>query len=257
MRDRDNDDFDDIPPLVPPRDEVVSRQNKQRQQDVVRPGQYSEKLRVSTWPVRIMLGVLALAMVGGAAYGYNLHQESLRGLDQAQRRISDLENRLAVVGDSTEETTENVIQRLDFNFSEIDKLWAARNATNRDVRDLTGRVANVENTAEENTGLLEQTNQRLVQVSNMAEDTQSDLGSLESELSQAVERVASLNRSVDSLQSTTRELMNLRDSLAGGDVSGGLEDRLVRVEEAVEAIDAYRLQMNQTVLRLQDRIDSL
>lgn len=258
MRDRDNDDFDDdIPPLVPPRDEVVSRQKKQRQQEVVRPGQYAEKVRVSTWPVRIMLAALTLALAGGAAYGYNLHQESLSDLDQANRRIADLENRLAVVGDSAEETTENVIERLDFNFSEIDKLWAARNATNRNVQDLTGRVANNETAVEETTQLLEDTNQRLVQVSNLAEDTQSDLGSLESELGDTRDRIASLNSSVDSLQSRTRELMNLRESLAGGEISGGLEDRLTRVEEAVEAIDAYRLQMNQTVMRLQDRIDSL
>ena len=118
---RDNDELHDIPPMVPSRDDVVTRQRARRQPDIVHPTQYAEVVKVSTWPVRIMLFLLT-AVIGAAAYGAWLFQDRYeRDMLQADRRISDLENRLAMVGDSAEETTANVIERVDFNFSEIDK----------------------------------------------------------------------------------------------------------------------------------------
>jgi len=41
------------------------------------------------------------------------------------------------------------------------------------------------------------------------------------------------------------------------DASGGINERLMRVEEAVEAIDAYRLQVNQAMQRLQQQIEDM
>lgn len=258
MRDRDNDDFDDIPSMVPPRDEVVSRQRGRRQPDIVKHNEYVEKVRVSTWPVRIMLAVIIMVMGAGAAFAYNQHQQTVATLEHAQRLINDLENRLALVGDTTEETTGNIFERLDFNFSEIDKLWAARNVTNRNLQDLTGRVALVETSAEENETALTDTNQRLVQSTSLIEDTRRDISSIRSELEQTTSRLASLNTTVQQLQGRTQELMALRESLDGVEsVSGGVTERLTRVEEAVEAIDAYRLQMNQTVFRLQQNIEAV
>jgi chromosome segregation ATPase len=258
MRDRDNDDFEDIPSMVPSRDEVVSRQRGRRQPDIVKQNEYIEKVRVSTWPVRIMLAAIVLIMGAGGAFAYNQHQQTLATLEHAQRLIADLENRLAMVGDTTEETAGNILERVDFNFSEIDKLWAARNATNRNVQDLTGRVALVETAAEEHETTLVDTNQRLVQTTSLVEDTRSDLNGLRNELEQTTSRLASLNTTVQQVQGRTQELMALRESLDGVEtVSGGVSERLTRVEEAVEAIDAYRLQMNQTIFRLQQNIEAV
>lgn len=258
MSNNDNDEFDDAPPIVPPRDEVASRQRGREQPDLVRPGQYAEKVKVSTWPVRIMLGLLLLAVAGGGGLGYWLHQQTLADLEQASSRIADLENRLASVGDSTEETTANILERLDMHFSEIDKLWAARNATDEDVEDLTGRVANVETSVEENQTTIEETNQRLVQSTNLVEETRQDLDSVRNELESTTEQVSSLAGSVRNLQTTSEELMDLTESMGSGEAaSEGLSERVTRIEEAIEAIDSYRLQMNQTVRRLQDRIEEL
>ncbi len=258
MRDRDNDDFDDIPSIRMSRDEVVSRQRSRGQPDIVKQNEYIEKVRVSTWPVRIMLAAIVLIMGAGGAFAYNQHQQTLATLEHAQRLIADLENRLALVGDTTEETAGNLLERVDFNFSEIDKLWAARNATNRNVQDLTGRVSLVETAAEENATALADTNQRLVQSTSLVEDTRRDVNTLRADMEQNTSRLATLNSSVQQLQGRTQELMALRESLDGNEtVSGGLTERLVRVEEAVEAIDAYRLQMNQTVFRLQQNIEAV
>lgn len=258
MRDRDNDDFDDIPSMVPTRDDVVSRERARRQPDLVKPVSYAELVRVSTWPVRIMLTILTLALIGGGALAYTVHQETLGTLDQANRRIQDLENRLATVGDSAEETALNIVERVDFNFSEIDKLWAARNTTNRNVTDLTGRIANVESQANDNLTTIEETNQRLVQVGNAAENAGRDVAAVRQTAEQLSERVATLDGQLQNVRGVAQELVNLRATISTSEsTSGGLNDRLQRVEQAVEAIDAYRLQMNQTVLRLQQQIETI
>lgn len=255
---RDNDDLGDIPSMVPSRDEVVSRQQARGQPDLVKPVNYAEVVKVSTWPVRIMLTLLTLAIGGGAGLAYTIYEENLRRLDQANRRIMDLENRLAMVGDSAEETALNIVERVDFNFSEIDKLWAARNLTNRNVTDLTGRVAITDTRSQENLTSIEESNQRLVQTTNMVEDARRDVAALRSEGEQTSQRLTRLDGQVQNLQGVAQELVNLRATIdTTGDVSGGLDQRLRRVEEAVEAIDAYRLQSNQAMQRLQQQIESV
>ena len=256
---RDNDELgDDIPSMVPDRDEVVSRQKARRQPDLVKPTNYAEIVKVSTWPVRIMLFLLVLA-IGGVAYaGYTLHQETLSDLEQASRRIADLENRLALVGDSAEETTGNMIERLDFNFSEIDKLWAARNATNSNVDDLTGRVANIDTRSQENQTTIEETNVRLVESTNIAEGNRQDIATVRGETERLAQRLNTLNGQVQNLQGVAQELVNLQATISTAeDASGGINERLMRVEEAVEAIDAYRLQVNQAMQRLQQQIEDM
>ncbi|MDO8909635.1 MAG: hypothetical protein Q7W55_14180 [Pseudohongiella sp.] len=255
---RDNDDFDNIPSMVPSRDDVDSRRHARKQPDLVKPVSYAEMVKVSTWPVRIMLTVLTFALGGAAYYGYTLHEETLRQLELSNRRIADLEGRLSLVGDSAEETMGNIIERVDFNFSEIDKLWAARNAANRAVTDLTGRVAVVETRSQENLTTVEETNVRLVQTTNLAEDARRDVASVRAESQQLVQQLTALNGQVQSMQSVAQDLVNLRAEIStAGTTSGGLSDRLIRVEEAVEAIDAYRMQMNQAMFRLQQQIEAV
>lgn len=255
---RDNDDLGDIPSMVPDRDEVKDRQHARRQPDLVRNVSYAETIKVSTWPVRIMLTLLTLALAGGAAFAYTIYEENLRRMDQANARIMDLENRLAMVGDSAEETTGNIIERVDFNFSEIDKLWAARNATNANVTDLTGRVATTETRSQENLTAVEENTQRLVQTTNLVEDTRRDVADLRQASERLTAQVNSMNSTVQELRGIGQEVVNLRAEISTAEgASGGLNDRLMRVEEAVEAIDAYRLQVNQTVLRLQQQIEAM
>jgi len=257
MRDN-NDDLHDIPSMVPSRDELVTRQRTRNQPDIVNPVQYREIVKVSTWPVRIMLFLLSVA-IGAAAYGgYLFHERYINDLRQADRRIADLENRLALVGDSAEETTANVIERVDFNFSEIDKLWAARRATNQSVVDLTGRVSLTETAVKENKDGVEMTAQLITQSTNLLEQTRLDVGELRSTVQNNSSSIAGLSSTVQNLQTVAQELVNLRATLISEqDLSGGLNERLATVEEAIEAIDAYRLQINQAVMRLQQTIEEV
>ncbi|MDT8427763.1 MAG: hypothetical protein RQ757_03240 [Pseudomonadales bacterium] len=259
---RDNDDLHDIPPMVPPRDDVAQRQQSRRSPDIVKSVRYGEIIKVSTWPVRFMLALLSLALMGGAAAGYLFYQQYQLDLSQSQRRIQDLEGRLALVGDSAEETTANVLERLDFNFSEIDKLWAARNQTNQNVTDLTGRVSMTENGLRQVGTDVESANQLIVTNTNLIEEARSQLGDFmrdsrasDQQMSQAIAR---LNATVENLQTVAQEMVNLRATLVTTQgVSGGIDERLANVEEAIEAIDAFRLQINQALLRLQENIEAV
>ena len=262
---RDNDDLHDIPPMVPSRDEVVTRQHTRKTPDIVKPNLYGEKVTVSTWPVRVMLTLLTVGLLAVGYGAYTFHGSYVQEVQQAERRIADLENRLALVGDSAEETTANVLERLDFNFSEIDKLWAARRTLMQSIEDLTGRVAVAEDGIKESIdGLevaradLETTNQRIVQSTNLLEDTRRDIGGMENTVAQSSQSIATLTTAVQNLQSVSQEMMNLRATMVQAQgASGGVNDRLMKVEEAIEAIDAFRLQINQALLRLQQNIEAV
>ena len=67
-----NDDLNDIPPLVPEREDVASHLSDKRaqNQEIVRPSFYTERVNVSSWPVRVMLSILTLAALGGSYAGY-------------------------------------------------------------------------------------------------------------------------------------------------------------------------------------------
>lgn len=255
---RDNDDLHDIPSMVPAKDEVVHHQSKRRQPDIVPPVSYGETIKVSTWPVRIMLGLLTLAISAGAYLGYTVYADNLDSLRQATRRIEDLEGRLALVGDSAEETTANVLERLDFNFSEIDKLWAARNSTNNSVNELTGKVTVLAEQSKGNTETTETLAQLISRNSNQMQDGFAQVNTLKTQIEQASAAITRLNASMQSVQSVAQDMANIRASLNNGDSTlVGLQDRMANVEEAVESVDAYRLQVNQTIIRLQENIEAM
>jgi chromosome segregation ATPase len=255
---KDNDDFKDIPSLVLAPEDVVERQSARKGSDIQSTPSYGEVIKVSTWPVRIMLFLLTASIGGGAWLGYQAYAENLRTMEQTNRRIEDLESRLALVGDSAEETTANVIERLDFNFSEIDKLWAARNATNNSVNELTGKLTVLEEASKGHT----ETTETLAQmIANNTEQNQATLGevnSVKADLEQINTSLAGINTTLRSVQNVAQDMANIRASLNNGDSTlVGLQDRMVNLEEAVESIDAYRLQVNQTLGRLQQNIENL
>jgi len=255
---RDNDEFKDIPSLVLSREDVVERQSTRKQSDIESTPRYGEVIKVSTWPVRIMLGMLTLAIGAGGWLGYQAYAENLQALEQSNRRIEDLESRLALVGNSAEETTANVIERLDFNFAEIDKLWAARNATNNNVNEMTGKLAVLEDAS---SGHTETTDTLAQMIANNTQQNQAGLAEInrvKADLEQINAGIATINTSLRSVQNVAQDLANIRASLNNGDSTlVGLQDRMVNLEEAVESIDAYRLQVNQTLSRLQQNIESV
>jgi len=255
---RDNDDFKDIPSLVLSREDVVERQSTRKHSDIESTPRYGEVIKVSTWPVRIMLGMLTLAIGAGGWLGYQAYAENLQALEQSNRRIEDLESRLALVGNSAEETTANVIERLDFNFAEIDKLWAARNATNNNVNEMTGKLAVLEDASSGHTETTDTLAQMIANNTQQNQAALAEINRVKAELEQVNASMATITTGLRSVQNVAQDMANIRASLNNGDSTlVGLQDRMVNLEEAVESIDAYRLQVNQTLTRLQQNIENV
>lgn len=255
---RDNDDLHDIPSMIPARDEVVHHQGKRKQSDIVTPVRYGETVKVSTWPVRIALCLLTVAICAGGLLAYRAYTDNLAALEQANRRLQDLEGRLALVGNSAEETTANVLQRLDFNFAEIDKLWAARNTTNQTVNELTGKLTVLQQDSQGHTETTDTLSQLLAKTNAQVQESLVGVNRTQTEMQTLTRTVGELNASVQGMQNVAQDLANIRASLNNGDSTlVGLQDRMINVEEAVESIDAFRLQVNQAMSRLQQNIEGV
>ena len=257
---RENDDLGKIPPIVPDRDDVdTHRSNKRAQgQDIVRSNYHAETVKVSTWPVRIMLTLIVLAM-GGAGYGaYVLYGENLDVLAQAELRIADLERRLSLAGDSAEESTLNMIDRMDFNFSEIDKLWAARRVINSSLEDLQSEIAKVGLVNEGQDEIMAANSQQIAASNQSLMATETKVNALNTEVASLTASVSGLNASVQELGAMRSDLATIRQSLNSGDSTVlGLLGRLEYIEESMESVNAHRLQINESLFRLQENIEAL
>ena len=249
---RRDDDMVDIPSLVPERDEVVSRGPARRGSSSSRTsGGKSVNVRAGTsGSVRFLLTILTLGMLAtgaGAWVFYTQGQVALAELEDANGRLLTLENRLSAVGENTEETTLNLIERIDFNFSEIDKLWAARNQ-------------NRQNITENKTALDEQA--EVISSMEGALSSQANmLTANAAELSNMKTRVDTITANVASMENIDRELQALSENLAQlsarMEILQPISSRVQTAEQDIESINVYRLQMNQTISTMQDQIRDL
>jgi len=256
----ENDELGNIPPMVPDRDDVDSHltNKKAQRQEIVRGAYYTEKVKVSTWQVRFMLTIIVLAMLGAGYGGYYLYGEYEFDMRQADLRISDLERRLSLAGDSAEDSALNMIDRMDFNFTEIDKLWAARRVINRGLEDIQSSLAKL---ALENQGQDEVVANNSAQIANTNQSlnlSDSRINSITTDFDQLTRSVAILNANVQELQGLRADIASIRQSLNGGDSNVlGLLGRLEYIEESMESVNANRQQVNESLLRIQQSIGSL
>ncbi|MDE0982149.1 MAG: hypothetical protein OSB11_09315 [Gammaproteobacteria bacterium] len=256
----DNHDLGNIPHIVPDRDDVdTHRSNKRAQgQDIVRPGYYAEKVKVSTWPVRIMLTLIVLIM-GGAGYGAYLgYGEYLNDWKQAELRIADLERRLALAGESTEESAFNMFERMDFNFSEIDKLWAARRVINGSLEDVQSEIAKIGLVNEGQNETTAANSQQIASSNQLVMASETKINALNNDVAAIMQSVDGLNASVQDLDAMRGDLSSIRQSLNSGDSTVlGLVGRLEYMEESMESVNAHRLQINESLFRLQENLEAL
>jgi septation ring formation regulator EzrA len=189
--------------------------------------------------MRLSILFLSFSFLGSAYLGYLAYSEALTEREAALMRIADLERRLSFAGDNAEESNLNLNERIDFNFSEIDKLWAARRVINVALEDIQGGVARTELVNSGQDESLTDLNKKLAGTSELI-----------------VNVVESLEESVNSLASLRSDLESIRQSLNSGDSTVlGLVGRLEYMEESMESINAHRLQVNESLYRLQERLE--
>ena len=257
---KEKNELGDIPPLVPERDDVASHLNDKRaqNQEIVRPNYYTERVKVSSWPVRIMLTILTLVAAGGRYAGYYFYGKYQTDLRQANLRIGDLEVALALAGESAEESDNDLMENINRTIEQYDLLWANWRANNKQFDDIAGEISRLKITNEGQDETAESNSKAiaLVNESMLSSDTQ--ITGLINNYNQLLGSLNSLNVSVDELGTLRGDLESIRQALNSGDSTVlGLAGRVEYIEQSMESVNAHRLQINESLFRLQENIEAL
>ncbi len=257
---RDNDDLGKLPPMVPERDDVDTHATNRRAQgqDIVMPARSAASRGggASALKWAVVLLFVALGAAGGFAYDYITKSQT--AARAAELRITDLERRLNLVGDSAEESTLKMIERMDFNFSEIDKLWAARRVINSNIDELKGEAARLRMNNEGQDETIAQAASAAASANDKTVVLEARINSLNTELSAVATAARELDAEVARLDGLRGDLESIRAELNSGDSTLlGLAGRLEYVEQSMESVNAFRLQVNDSLFRLQQNLESV
>ncbi len=247
------DDIDDIPSLVPERDELVfHRKQKRGTSQPSRGGSASESVAAGTsGTVIFFLTLLFLGMCASGAAGYYFYEQGEQSKAQllsATNRILSLEGTLNQMGESTKQSAMGLMQKVDSNFTEIDKLWAARNTLRTEV---------------------EKQSVALTAVTKNANELETAVNNHGTQLNQHNAQLAATQTKIDVITRNTAGMENLgqqltqlnadlnRVKVAMNKLESETNKRLGGTEQDIESINVYRLQTNQTIANLQNSINAL
>lgn len=193
--------------------------------------------------------ILMLVVAGlGVGGWFVMNQQTL--LTAAKAAQADSEARLKVLEDRLRATDEvmsdagaDTKEKLGFWESEIRKVWDVAYKVNR------GWI-------KENQALLKSHTANLSELSTGIAALKGDLSAQGDGLGDLTSRLEALDELSAKLEAVTAGQDKLAKSIASIDVSQ-LTERVIRNEQAVAAIDAYRVQLNSRLTQLQGRVDSM
>lgn len=190
---------------------------------------------------------LVLIALGGTGFTYWQMLESNKLLTAANMRIADLESRLDMSGDETEASTAAVQAKLKWADSEIRKLWGVSFDTNK--KAIASNKTNVDSL----TGKFNRLNKTVDSQVKQFSQTKDSVGKFSGEIDLLNELVSANQASLESAEtlsqmsaSQSRELQEKVKQLEN--TLGELRGRVGDHDQAIEAIDAFRRQVNQTLL---------
>ena len=168
----------------------------------------------------LIVAGIVLATFAWTFFGISSQQENLVKINN---RLITLEENVQSSSDSSEENIETLLADLKIINREIRKLWDLSNKKNKkDISVLS----------EQNKVISDE----IFEVQNSSASNTESLEEIDASLKNIKARLAKL--SSFELNSNT------------------FAERLVELEEAIEAVDAYRKQTNQTIADLQDQLSS-
>ncbi|MES2626482.1 MAG: hypothetical protein V4628_14455 [Pseudomonadota bacterium] len=249
------DNFDEIPSIVPERDELHSHRKRTRGtagSSVSSSPVIHEVVSAGTSGfVIFFITLLFLGMVAAGGAGYYFYQQSeiAKGeLINSNNRITQLESRLNMVDETSSQSSLGLMEKVEFNFSEVDKLWAARNTLKTEVDTLTATVNTLKGTTTSleaaittQAGMLNTLNSQVTTIGNRIEQINQNFAGMDDLGDQLTDINADLNRVKASMTSVEKDV----------------ESRLMTAEEDIESINVFRLQINQTLTSLQENVNRL
>jgi chromosome segregation ATPase len=250
--------------IVPERDELVSHRKKKRgnslsssavEKAARQRGPAALSNAAKTGVTVLFLGLFGTA--GGAYYFYDQGLQTAEALDRANSRLLQLENRLNLVDEASVQSSTGLLERVDFNFSEIDKLWAARNVLRNDVGTLNAALERQTTSITEiETAVAAQATMNNQQASVLDQNAQ-QVETIQNRVNQLNNSVTELNNLQirQQLANITQQLSNLQTTATDG--TSGLAERVNITEQDIESINLYRLSLNQTINSIQQSLNEL
>jgi chromosome segregation ATPase len=193
--------------------------------------------------------------VYAAYYFYGNYQTDLR---QAGLRISDLEMALALAGESAEESDNNLMEDINRTIEQYDLLWANWRANNKQFDDIQGEISRLKMTNEGQDEAAVTISQAIAKVNESIISSDTQLNRLKENYGQLTQSVNDLDNSLSELGSMRGDLESIRQALNSGDSTVlGLAGRVEYIEQSLESVNAHRLQINESLFRLQENIEAL
>jgi septal ring factor EnvC (AmiA/AmiB activator) len=200
----------------------------------------------------LVLAVLVAGLVVAGWFIASQHQ-ALRtaesALTDSQRRLAVLEERLQITDQTMSDADKEVVSQLGVWQDEVRKLWDVVNKRNR------GWI-------EENRANIKKHDAVLASIDASMKELKASVGRHESTLTQQAalaEQLAAVEQQLRQMtnqqRQATDQLNAVRQTVSG--LESGLSRRVTETEKAVQAIDAYRLQLNSRLVDLQTRVDRL
>lgn len=241
-----NDPHDEIPSIVPERDELVQHRKQQRSSQAARNASAEAPGRTSgTVVFFITLLFLGMCATGGAAwYFYQQGEQTKAVLADATNRIVSLESSLNAMDDSTKQSAMGLLQRVDTNFKEIDKLWADRNKAKVEMEKQGIAINAIQKTVNEHESALTTHGNQLSQH--------------QSQLTSANNRIEQLTRSTAGLENLGPQMTTLKADVAAVKTANSAHDKRLRdAEQDIESIRVFRQQTNQSLGDLRNNVNVL
>ncbi|ROR94760.1 hypothetical protein EDC56_3903 [Sinobacterium caligoides] len=259
---KDLDDLNDIPSLIPERDESRANSTGHKPRATAHshapaPAATAQKQGSSFWTVAALLALLLALLAGGASYYlYQQLQLTKQGLEQADTRLGALEARLSSSDESMNESSQTMSlkikemgKKVDEHYSQIDKLWAARNALLKTSKASNGQLSTQ---AAALKTLQKELNTKMAALKVATAKSDSNSSKLKSLADQGL----ATNLSVDTLEQTVEEQQRqLRQLVDAGNKlkhsGGSTEQQLKDLSEWVDSFNGYRKQVNQRLSALE------
>ena len=258
----ENDDMNEIPSMVPDRDHMDTHLGNRRakEQEIAPPGYYRARVeRASTWPVRIMLALLTLAVGANGYLGWYFYNEMYQtDLRQTDLRLGDLELQLNVTGQEAAEEASSLRESMRIAIEQYDLLWANWRRINQEIEDILSEIARLGLVNEGQDEATANNSGQIATVNDAMSDVQRRVNGINNDLQSLDDLVAEHDREMRNLGEMEGDLESIRQALSSGDSTVlGLVGRLEYMEQSMESVNAHRLQINQTLFRLQEQIESL
>lgn len=257
-----DDDMNEIPSMVPDRDHMDTHLGNRRakEQEIAPPGYYRARVeRASTWPVRIMLALLALAVGANGYLGWYFYTETYRtDLRQTDLRLGDLELQLNVTGQEAAEEATSLREGIERTIEQYDLLWANWRANNQKFEDIESEIARLGLVNEGQDEATANNSRQIASVTDALSNLRRNVNDFNNELQSVDDSIAAIDREMRNLAGMEDDLESIRRALSSGDSTVlGLVGRLEYMEQSMESVNAHRLQINQSLFGLREQNEFL